>query len=318
MECFIRIVKLDEESRLIHGRMVPEAPERSQGAIPGDLDYDSAKPALRDWSKACEDTTGGRSKGDVRAMHGTLVAGEVVDLAFSDAERTIGIVVKVVDDKEWRKCAEGCYTGFAVAGGDAGTWQGGSPARRIPRMTELSLVDRPSRPPPRRSTLHKADGSAEKPLLFWDIYRESSPKPLMFNDLYAQPGRKGHRASADVTPPPLHKSAWIEAQHPRNEKGEFVALLARAAEGAEGAWAELKAMVDKRLPVADESMAGPDGESRDGNQALSEQERARPASPRGPIQKDTLPGPEPSPYPLGWPVINPTYWKRNPRTEWGA
>ncbi len=99
MEYFVQFAKLDGERRLIHGRAVLGLPDRPQEV----LDYDAAKPAFREWSKAYEDASDGLSRGDVRAMRSTLVAGRLVDLAFSDAGRTIDIVVKVVGDNEWQK-----------------------------------------------------------------------------------------------------------------------------------------------------------------------------------------------------------------------
>ncbi|WP_372395290.1 hypothetical protein ABMY26_06690 (plasmid) [Azospirillum sp. HJ39] len=158
MDCFVQLVKVDEERRLIHGRAVQEVPDRSREI----LDYESAKPAFLEWSKACEDATAGLSKGNVRVMHGKSVAGKVVDIAFNDDEKAIDIVVKVVDDNEWRKCLEGCYTGFSVGGSYAKKWQDGEFTRYTPRVTEVSLVDRPCIPTAKFFSIHKADGSVEE------------------------------------------------------------------------------------------------------------------------------------------------------------
>ncbi len=247
MECFVQLVKLDEERRLVHGRAVQEVPDRSQEI----LDYDSAKPAFQEWSRACEEASGGRSKGNVRAMHGSSVAGKVVDLAFNDAEKAIDIVVKVVDDNEWRKCAEGCYTGFSVGGSYARKWQDGPYTRYTPKVAEVSLVDRPSIPTATFFTIHKADGSVEerifahdkgeapvsvttaskrmgreavtdpKPLPFWDIYRNEYDRPPMFDECFASKTPEGLHGTTGTSEAILQKREWDESQCTRDEEGKF-------------------------------------------------------------------------------------------------
>ncbi len=74
--------------------------------------------------------------------------------------------------------------------------------------------------------------SPSKPLMFNDLYKKPPSKPLMFNDLYRPWSRKDHRGRDDATHRPLHKYAWVEAEHPRDEKGQFIAFLTGVAEGA--------------------------------------------------------------------------------------
>ncbi len=54
----------------------------------------------------------------------------------------------------------------------------------------------------------------------------------MFADLYRPWSRQDRRGRDDAIHRPLRKYAWIEAEHPRTAKGEFIAFLTGAVEGA--------------------------------------------------------------------------------------
>lgn len=173
---FIPLSKIDEEKRLVIGRAVQEVVDKT-GEI---IDYATAKPAFEKWSKGFEEMSGGLSKGNVRVMHNPkIVAGKVTDLAYNDAEKAIDVVVKVVDDNEWKKVVEGVYTGFSVGGGYGRKWKdaGTGATRYTPVVNEISLVDNPCIPTARIAELHKADGSTEEVRLhgrarsFADLYR---------------------------------------------------------------------------------------------------------------------------------------------------
>ena len=153
----IPLCKIDEERRLVIGRAVQEVVDRS-GEI---LDYESAKPAFLEWSNSFVEATGGLSKGNVRVMHDSKrVAGKLVDLSFNDQDKAIDIVAKIVDDQEWKKVVEGVYTGFSVGGAYARKWTDESGQNRYtPRVSEITLVDRPCIQTCRIIELHKADGS---------------------------------------------------------------------------------------------------------------------------------------------------------------
>jgi hypothetical protein len=144
------------------------------------IDYATAKPAFEKWSNDFASMSGGLSKGNVRVMHNPkIVAGKVTDLSFNDAEKAIDVVVKVVDDNEWRKVVEGVYTGFSVGGGYGRKWKDEETGatRYTPVVNELSLVDNPCIPTARIAELHKANGSIEELHLagrardFSEIYR---------------------------------------------------------------------------------------------------------------------------------------------------
>jgi hypothetical protein len=173
---FIPLAKIDEEKRLVIGRAVQEVVDRTNEII----DYATAKPAFEKWSSDFASMSGGLSKGNVRVMHNPkIVAGKVTDLSFNDAEKAIDVVVKVVDDNEWRKVVEGVYTGFSVGGGYGRKWKDEETGatRYTPVVNELSLVDNPCIPTARIAELHKANGSIEELHLagrardFSEIYR---------------------------------------------------------------------------------------------------------------------------------------------------
>jgi len=93
--------------------------------------------------------SGGKSKGNLRAMHGKVAAGRFDDIVFDDANKRIEGCAKVVDDDEWKKVEEGVYTGFSHGGSYAKRWKDESnPAltRYTPELAEVSLVDNPCVP----------------------------------------------------------------------------------------------------------------------------------------------------------------------------
>ena len=112
LRMFIPITKVDAAQRLVYGLATAEAEDRA-GEI---CDYASTKPLLREMVGRDRQTSGGKSLGNLRAMHGAVAAGKVTHIAFDDDDKQIEICAKVVDDAEWRKVEEGVYTGFSQGG----------------------------------------------------------------------------------------------------------------------------------------------------------------------------------------------------------
>src|SRR5581483_10105438 len=109
MQIFVPITKIDAVQRLVYGVVTAETPD-----VAGEVcDYASTKPHYQKWSESLASASGGKSFGNLRAMHGQVAAGKLVDIAFNDADRRIEICGKVVDDAEWAKVEEGVYTGFS-------------------------------------------------------------------------------------------------------------------------------------------------------------------------------------------------------------
>jgi len=179
----IPLVKIDEERRLVIGRAAQEVPDKANEI----MDYATAKPEFQAWSDRFSAATGGLSKGNLRAMHQKSVAGKIVDISFDDADKAIDIVAKVVDDNEWKKVMDGCYTGFSVGGGYKRRWPDGRMTRYTPRVGEMSLVDDPCIQTALFAELVKANGMTERlPLrgvarTFGQLWR---PAPKTFSDLW--------------------------------------------------------------------------------------------------------------------------------------
>lgn len=198
----IPLVKIDEERRLVIGRAAQEVPDKTNEI----LDYETGKPAFEAWSKSFEDMSNGLSKGNLRVMHEKTVAGKIVDIQFDDNAKAIDVVAKVVDDNEWKKVLDGCYTGFSVGGGYGRKWKDGNLTRYTPVVRELSLVDNPCIPTARFAELVKADGVVERvqlrgtPRTFGQVWADRPRQPQTFGQLM---------------------KAFDESKHPRGQGGKF-------------------------------------------------------------------------------------------------
>lgn len=159
MSLFLPITKVDVAQRLVYGTISEEVPDK-HGEI---LDYASARPAFEEWSRQFHEASGGKSLGNVRAMHGAIAAGKLTDIQFDDADKRIDGVAKIVDDDEWDKVIEGVYTGFSIGGGYARRWpdaENPDLMRYTPMLSEVSLVDNPAVPTATFQVI-KHDGSIE-------------------------------------------------------------------------------------------------------------------------------------------------------------
>lgn len=157
---FVPLTKVDEEQRLVFGRITAEEVDQS-GEV---MDYETSKPNFEKWSSQIEEASGGLSKGNLRVMHGLQVAGKLTDIAFDDESQSIEVCAKVVDDAEWDKVLEGCYTGFSVGGRYGKKWKDKVGDTVVQKFTavpnEVSLVDNPCVKSATFS-LVKADGAEE-------------------------------------------------------------------------------------------------------------------------------------------------------------
>lgn len=158
---FVPLMKVDEEQRLVFGKITAQEVDQS-GEM---MDYETSKPNFESWSSQIEQGSGGLSKGNLRVMHGLSVAGKLTDISYDDAECSIEVCAKVVDDAEWNKVVEGCYTGFSVGGRYGKKWKETVDGETITKFTavpnEVSLVDNPCVKSATFS-LVKADGAVEE------------------------------------------------------------------------------------------------------------------------------------------------------------
>lgn len=157
---FVPLTKVDEEQRLVFGRITAEEVDQS-GEV---MDYETSKPNFEKWSAQIEEASGGLSKGNLRVMHGLQVAGKLTDIAFDDESQSIEVCAKVVDEAEWDKVLEGCYTGFSVGGRYGKKWKDKVGDTVVQKFTavpnEVSLVDNPC-VKSATFTCVKADGAEE-------------------------------------------------------------------------------------------------------------------------------------------------------------
>lgn len=160
MQIFARMTKVDEAARTVEGIAVQEITDRANEKF----DYDRSKPHFVKWSDSVSKASDGKSVGNLRAMHGKTVAGKLTEMVCDDSEKCIKVKAHVVDDNEWKKVMEGCYTGFSIGGKYEDKWP--DPAEKgITRYeanpSELSLVDVPCGVTSTFSVV-KADGVTEE------------------------------------------------------------------------------------------------------------------------------------------------------------
>ena len=160
LDMFIPLAKVDAARRLVYGLVTAETPDRGDEIC----DYASTKPNYQRWSQEFLKASGGKSVGNLRAMHGKVAAGRLESIHFDDEAKEIEICAKVVDDAEWAKIEAGVYTGFSQGGAYVKRW----PDEKDPKLTrytanptEVSLVDFPCLPEA-TFTMIKADGAIER------------------------------------------------------------------------------------------------------------------------------------------------------------
>jgi hypothetical protein len=166
---------IDQEKRVVRGVFISEEPN-NQDAI---FDYATSKPYISRWSRKFAADTNGKSKGNVRAMHGLTkkgveLVGVVVEINYNDKAKQIEGAVKVVDDECWTKVKEGVITGFSFGGDSVGApWKDkiasakhGRPMKRYtfaPR--ELTLCDRGRIPGTEFTSIENADIATQEPTM---------------------------------------------------------------------------------------------------------------------------------------------------------
>lgn len=158
LSLFVPITKVDADKRLVYGVATGETKDHA-GEI---CDYASTKPFYEKWSSDQSAASGGKSLGNLRAMHDSVAAGKLTAINFNDDEKQIEIVAKVVDDSEWNKVLDGVYTGFSQGGKYVARWKDDDGNDRYTASpVEVSLVDIPCLSTATFKVV-KADGTIEK------------------------------------------------------------------------------------------------------------------------------------------------------------
>ena len=151
---FIPLRKADAVQRLVYGSATAKRPigPAKSATTPAPSRY------YEQWSPDFAKASGGKSLGNVRAMHGKVAAGKIASIAFNDEAKRIEIAAKIVDDDEWRKIEEGVYTGFSQGGAYVKRWpdpENPEFTRYTAKPSEISLVDLPCLP---RSQFRNGEG----------------------------------------------------------------------------------------------------------------------------------------------------------------
>lgn len=158
---FVPLTKIDVEQRLVYGQATQEVLDKADEM----MDYDTSKPFFEAWSGDIEKATDGKSKGNVRVMHGMNACGKLTEIEFDDTAKSIDVCAKIVDDQEWEKVQEGVYTGFSVGGKYEKKWTETIDGKKVKKYTanpsEISIVDNPC-VPSATFTMTKADGTEQQ------------------------------------------------------------------------------------------------------------------------------------------------------------
>lgn len=154
---FVPIVKVDEEKREVYGYASIEERDHTDEV----MDYASSKPFFSEWSEQTRKRSGGKSLGNIRAMHSNIAAGKAISFKADDAKKGFYLGAKITNPAEWDQVKEGVYTGFSVGGRYVKRWYDGGAIRYTAQPTEISLVDAPA-VPSATFQLVKRDGSTEE------------------------------------------------------------------------------------------------------------------------------------------------------------
>lgn len=217
---FIPITKIDELKRQVWGTAYQEVPDHA-GEI---CDFESAETEFKKWSNDQYQLSGGKSKGNIRAMHQPVGAGIMIDYAFDRAQKATEIGTEIVDENEWQKCLKGVYTGFSIGGRYKNRWpdpQNRNLIRYTPEFSEISIVDRPAIPTATFKVI-KADGSEElrKFASVDDLTKITTPAPtkqtIVDTPVMIAPALNTPLTvtQADQQDPLLNSDKFIEAQNP--------------------------------------------------------------------------------------------------------
>lgn len=243
---FVPLLKVNEEQRLVYGVMAEEVLDNS-GEI---FDYESSKPNFEKWSDDAFATSDGKSKGNLRVMHGSVAAGKLTDISYDDESKRIECCAKVVDDNEWKKVLEGVYTGFSIGGRYEKRWaektDKGQATRYTAKPVEVSLVDKPCIPTATFQMI-KSDGVVED--RHFSSVLENSEEDLMKSDGENEMNMEYTPANDELLP--------------------VARELAKAANGDDAAWVDfldaardelIAKAADKKKPEDDKPLTGEDRE----------------------------------------------------------
>lgn len=120
-------------------------------------DFERTVQAFDKWSTEIEKATQGKSKGNIRYMHGSDAVGKMIDWKTGEKELEdgstakgvyIGVKVPSYETRTIGQIDDGILTGFSIGGNYADRWydETAKAFRYAPELAETSLVDNPAVP----------------------------------------------------------------------------------------------------------------------------------------------------------------------------
>lgn len=139
---FVPLAKVDAVRHEVWGYGGEEVPDKVNEM----MDYEKSKPRFLKWSESIKKASGGKSLGNVRAMHGPKAVGKLIHFEPKDELKKFWVGARIIDNDEWKKVEEGVYNGFSVGGAYGVKWQ--DPANPLIKRyeaipSEISIVDSP-------------------------------------------------------------------------------------------------------------------------------------------------------------------------------
>lgn len=220
---FIPIAKVNADRREVWGWGAVEEADNSDEV----MDYASSKPLIMDWSNRAQKRSGGKSKGNVRAMHQPIAAGKIIDIQPDDNRKGFWLGAKITDDNEWRKVIDGVYTGFSIGGSYVKRWmdpQNPGKIRYTAKPNEWSIVDAPCIPSATFDVV-KADGTTEvkkfHPGQAGDLLKLEDIDDEDLDEYGGDTDELLTETASDDDLETVNKSDWEEGKHPRGDDGKF-------------------------------------------------------------------------------------------------
>ena len=210
---FFQLSKFDAIEGIFEAVATAEVPDKT-GEV---CHYETTKPFYQKWSDGIKKATGGKSLGNIRAMHQPIAAGKVTALDFDDENKQIKITGKIIDKAEKEKMAEGLYSGVSQGGAYVEKWKEGDLTYYTADPSEISIVDNPCLAEASFEYV-KADGSVEIRKFHT---KETEPAPKTTTEPTVEQGWRAKDGS-------FHKSKADAIKHNQLVEAEEIAKEATA------------------------------------------------------------------------------------------
>jgi hypothetical protein len=139
---FFRLVKVDEPKRMVYGLVTAEREDRDGETC----HYATTKTQYESVNAEMGKASDGDNIMPLREMHQLNAVGAGKEIAFDDAQKSIRMGFKVVDDSAWKKVLEKVLLGFSQGGRYLKRWTENGVNYYTAQPGEVSLVDNPCLP----------------------------------------------------------------------------------------------------------------------------------------------------------------------------